>query len=105
MSKESFPKNVTQKKRGRKPAKFERKYYSFWLRPGLSEEQDRLIERLNQLTAKGQRSRFIRRVLTTGDVEPVLEREFIKETDKVANALGGLASFWDNDEEETDENI
>lgn len=78
----------------------ERRYYSFWLRPGISEEQDRLIERLDQFTAKGQRSRFIRRVLTTGDVEPILDREFTKETVKVASALEGLASFWDNDEEE-----
>jgi hypothetical protein len=59
------------------------------------------MDRLEQLK-KGQRSRFIRRVLTTGDLEPVLEREFAKETRRVANAFDALATFWENDDDEED---
>jgi hypothetical protein len=56
------------------------------------------MDRLEQLTP-GQRSRFIRRVLTTGEIDSVLDREFTRETERVASALAGLAS-WGEDEED-----
>jgi hypothetical protein len=67
------------------------------LREGRSPEEDRLIERLEQLP-KGQRSRYVRRVLTTGDVEPILDAELERETGRVASALDALATMWDDEE-------
>ena len=87
------------KKRGRPKLSGEQMYVPFRLRRGRSEEEDNLMDRLAQLEP-GQRSRFIRRVLTTGDIEPVLEREFARETKRVANAFDALATFWANDDDE-----
>ncbi len=80
--------------RGRPKLYTETMRLTFRLRKGRSEAEDALVERLG-LLKKGQRSRFLRRVLTTGDIEPVLEREFAKETECVANAVDALATFWD----------
>jgi hypothetical protein len=57
------------------------------------------MDRLDQLTT-GQRSRFIRRVLTTGEIDPILDREFARETERVTCALDALAAFRMDDEEE-----
>lgn len=73
-------------------------YIPFRLRKGRSEAEDQLIDRLLQLPDRS-RSRFIRRVLTTGDIEPVLASEFSKETEAVTSALDALASLWGDDEE------
>ncbi|NJO00081.1 MAG: hypothetical protein HC875_41190 [Anaerolineales bacterium] len=59
-----------------------------------------MIDRLEQLNGTGQRSRFIRRVLTTGDIDPILEREFARETEQVTSALDAMASLWAEDEED-----
>lgn len=72
-------------------------YIPFRLRKGRSIEEDQLIDRLLQLPDRS-RSRFIRRVLTTGDIEPVISREFSQETEKVTSALDALASLWGDDE-------
>ena len=73
---------------------------SFRLRRGRSDEEDLLFDRLEQLTGSGQRSRFIRRVLTTGEVEPTLAREFARETQKVSVALDAMAALWADDDED-----
>ncbi len=73
-------------------------YIPFRLRKGRSEAEDLLIERLLQLPDRS-RSRFIRRVLTTGDIEPVIDREFSQETEAITNALDAMASLWGDDEE------
>jgi len=57
-----------------------------------------LIDRLKELPAR-QRSRFIRRVLTTGDIDPILEREFARESEWAANSLAGLGSWGDEEED------
>ena len=72
-------------------------YIPFRLRKGRSIEEDQLINRLLQLPDRS-RSRFIRRVLTTGDIEPVISREFSQETEKVTSALDALVSLWGDDE-------
>jgi len=92
--------NTEKKKRGRPPAGGAETIYCFKLRRGRSVEEDGLIDRLTQLTGTGQRSRFIRRVLTTGDIEPILERELARESEKVASALDAMASLWAEDEED-----
>jgi hypothetical protein len=74
-------------------------YIPFRLRQGRSEAEDALIARLKAMPSR-QRSGFIRRVLTTGDIDPILNREFARETERVTSALSGLASFWDDNEEE-----
>ncbi len=74
-------------------------HVNFRLRRGRSEAEDRLFDRLAQLTRDGQRSRFIRRVLTTGEIEPVLDRELARETERLADALDGLATFWDEEDD------
>jgi hypothetical protein len=68
------------------------------LREGRSPEEDRLIERLEQLE-KGRRSRFLRTVLTTGDVEPVLDAQLEQETERVASALDAMATMWNGDDD------
>lgn len=90
---------VEKAKRGRPKATGEERLYCFKLRRGRSPAEDSLIDRLDQLTRNGQRSRFIRRVLTTGEIDPILEREFTHETERTASALTDLASFWDDDED------
>jgi hypothetical protein len=87
------------KKRGRPKLEVEKMYIPFRLRRGRSEAEDNLMDRLAQLTETGQRSRFIRHVLTTGDIEPVLDREFVRETERVASALDALATLWRDDDE------
>lgn len=72
-------------------------YIPFRLKKGRSIEEDQLIDRLLQLPDRS-RSRFIRRVLTTGDIEPVISREFSQETEKVTSALDALVSLWGDDE-------
>ena len=67
------------------------------LREGRSPEEDRLIGRLEQLP-KGQRSRYLRRVLATGEVEPLLDAELEQETGRVASALDAMAAMWDSEE-------
>jgi hypothetical protein len=69
------------------------------LREGRSPEEDRLMERLEQIE-KGRRSRFLRAVLTTGDVEPILDAQLEQETDRVASALDAMAAMWNDDDEE-----
>lgn len=71
---------------------------TFRLRRGRFEAEDSLMDRLDQLTA-GQRSRFIRRVLTTGEIDPILEREFARETERVTCALDALARMDDDEED------
>jgi hypothetical protein len=66
-------------------------------RAGRSEEEDRLFERLQELAAHGQRSRYIRRVLLTGDVEPVLDSVFQEETARVRQGLDAMFDLWDDD--------
>jgi hypothetical protein len=85
--------------RGRPRLGGERLHVTFRLRRGRSEAEDRLFDRLAQLTRDGQRSRFIRRVLTTGEIEPVLDRELARETERLADALDGLATFWDEEDD------
>jgi hypothetical protein len=89
----------TKKTRGRPRLDQESLYIPFRLRRGRSTAEDALIERLQQLPPR-QRSRFIRRVLTTGEVDPVLEREFARESRWAASALDSLGSSWDDDEED-----
>jgi hypothetical protein len=84
-------------RRGRPRAFGETVRLNLRLREGRSPEEDRLIERLAQLP-KGQRSRYVRRVLTTGDVEPILDAELERETGRVASALDALATMWDGEE-------
>ncbi len=60
------------------------------------------MDRLAQLTETGQRSRFIRRVLTIGDIEPILDQEFANETMHLTNALDAHATLWANDDDEED---
>jgi hypothetical protein len=90
----------TTKKRGRPRVEGKTLYIPFKLRRGRSVEEDALIDRLEQLIGTGQRSRFIRRVLTTGDIDPILNREFARESEKVASALDAMASLWAEDEED-----
>jgi hypothetical protein len=56
------------------------------------------MDRLEQLKESRQRSRYLRRVLTTGEIDAVLDREFARETEQVANALDAMASLWDDDD-------
>jgi hypothetical protein len=88
------------KKRGRPRIEGDEFHITFRLRRGRAEAEDRLIDRLEQLTGRGQRSRYIRRVLTTGDVEPVLEREFEQESAAIAAGLDSMFDLWSIDEEE-----
>jgi hypothetical protein len=72
---------------------------SFRLRQGRSQAEDALISRLDQLPPR-HRSRFIRRVLTTGDIDAVLDREFERETGRVTAALDAMAGLWDDDDDD-----
>jgi hypothetical protein len=68
------------------------------LRQGRSPQEDRLIERLERL-GKGQQSRFLRAVLTTGDIEPILDAELAQETGRVTAALDAMAMMWNGDDD------
>jgi len=89
----------TNNKRGRPRLEVDELHITFRLRRGRSEAEDRLIERLGQLTGRGQLSRYIRRVLTTGDIEAVLEREFEQESAAIAAGLDGMFDLWSVDED------
>jgi hypothetical protein len=71
---------------------------TFRLREGRAEAEDKLFERLTELPER-QRSRFIRRVLTTGEIDAVIDRELARESLWAATALAGLGS-WGEDEDE-----
>ncbi len=90
------------KKRGRPKLNGEQMYIPFRLRRGRSDAEDNLMDRLAQLTETGQRSRFIRRVLTTGDIEPILDQEFANETTHLTSALDAHATFWADDDDDED---
>ena len=83
--------------RGRPPVPGQQIKITFRLRSDRSEAEDALIERLAELPPR-HRSRFIRRVLTTGDIDAVLDREFARETEQVTSALDALATYWDDEE-------
>jgi hypothetical protein len=61
---------------------------------GQSEEEDRLIDKIESLSP-GQRSRYIRRRLLTGDAEQVLD-QVIQETELVQSRLDMM---WDDQED------
>jgi hypothetical protein len=67
-------------------------------RRGRSQAEDELIDRLKQLPALRGRSRYIRRVLTTGELDAVLDRELAHETARVASALDTMGDSWDEDD-------
>jgi hypothetical protein len=87
---------MTSALRGRPPVSGRQIKITFRLRCGRSAAEDALIARLDQLPPR-HRSRFIRRVLTTGDIETVLDRELARETERVASALDAMAGLWDED--------
>lgn len=87
------------KRPGRPRLNGEEIHVTFRLRRGRSIEEDTLMDRLGQLKQKGQRSRFIRRVLTTGEIDPILDREFARETERVSSALDAMASLWSDDDD------
>ncbi len=80
--------------RGRPPIPGRQLRVTFRLRQGRSPAEDGLLERLDQLPAR-HRSRFIRRVLTTGDIDPILDRELARESARVGSALDALATYYD----------
>lgn len=88
----------TKKGPGRPKLDTEQLYIPFRLRRGRSDKEDALIGRLKQLPPR-QRSRFIRRVLTTGEIDAVLDREFARESEWAASALDMMGSEWDEEEE------
>ncbi len=90
------------KKPGRPKLNGEKMLVCFRLRRGRSDAEDNLMDRLAQLTETGQRSRFIRRVLTTGDIEPILDQEFANETTHLTSALDAHATFWAEDDDDED---
>lgn len=91
-------KNKRKRGPGRPPVPGERIKISFRLRRGRTPAEDALMDRLEQLKESRQRSRYLRRVLTTGEIDAVLDREFARETEQVANALDAMASLWDDDD-------
>jgi hypothetical protein len=90
--------NTKNTRRGRPRLRGEQLLIALRFRTGRSEEEDRLIERLQELGARGQRSRYIRRVLLTGDVEPVLDRLFQEESELVGARLDAMFDLWDDDD-------
>ena len=86
----------TKNTRGRPRVSGQQLHVTLRLRQGRSEEEDRLIERLQELVQRGQRSRYIRRVLLTGDVEPVLDRVFQEETELITSRLDAMFDLWDD---------
>ena len=67
-------------------------------RRGRSQKEDELLDRLKQLPVMRGRSRYIRRVLTTGELDAVLDRELAHETERVASALDSMGDTWDEDD-------
>jgi len=92
--------NTKNTKRGRPRLQGEQLHITLRFRTGRSEEEDRLFERLQELGARGQRSRYIRRVLLTGDVEPVLDHIFQQETERVQQGLDAMFDLWEDDDED-----
>lgn len=90
-----------KRKRGRPRVNEEQIKVSFRLRRGRNSAEDALMDRLSLLTESRQRSRYLRRVLTTGEIDAVLDRELAQETQRVANALDAMAGLWDDDEDDT----
>ena len=82
---------------GKRKLNVEQLYIPFRLRRGRSQAEDDLIDRLKQLQPR-QRSLFIRRVLTTGEIDAVLDREFALETARVASALDSMGDSWDDED-------
>jgi hypothetical protein len=90
--------NTKPKKRGRPRVEGRKIRITFRVREGRSVAEDNLFDRLEQLPQR-QRSRFIRRVLTTGDIDPILDREFARESEWAATSLAGLGSWGDEEED------
>lgn len=95
--------NTNGRKAGRPALDVESITVTFRLRRERSQAEDMLMDRLAKLTERRQRSRFIRRVLTTGEIDLVLDREFARETERVGSALDALATYFDDDDGEEDD--
>lgn len=81
---------------GRKKLNVEQIYISFRLRRGRSQEEDQLMDRLNKLVVRS-RSRYIRNVLTTGEMDAVLDRALAQETARVKSALDSMGDSLDDE--------
>lgn len=92
--------NTKNTRRGRPRVEGEQIHVSLRFRRGRSEAEDNLIDRLVELVQRGQRSRYIRRVLLTGDVEPVLDRVFEEESELVQSRLDAMFDMWQDEDEE-----
>lgn len=71
----------------------------FRLRKGDTERENDLFDRMQELGERGQRSRVIRKILLTGEVEPVLDRVFQQETERVQQGLDAMFDLWEDDED------
>lgn len=92
--------DTKNRRRGRPPLGGQQLHITLRFRTGRSEEEDRLFERLQELGARGQRSRYIRRVLLTGDIEPILDRIFEEESDRVKAGFDAMFEMWEEEDEE-----
>jgi hypothetical protein len=86
--------------RGRPPLGGQQLHVTLRFRTGRSEGEDHLFERLQELGARGQRSRYIRKVLLTGDIEPILDRIFEEESEIVQSRLDDMFNLWEEDEDD-----
>jgi hypothetical protein len=91
------PNFCNTKKAGRPKLNQESIIVATRFRYGRSPEEDELMDRLKQLPVMRSRSRYIRRVLTTGELDAVLDRELSHETARVASALNSMGDTWDED--------